>query len=130
MVLGFGFEKVLIEPMLNRTFHEMLIASTLVTFGLAIAIEDVVAFIWAGAEAGISYELPSIQIGDIRISSLRLVGLLIIVLITILLVEQNIYQSLELTNFGYVLENGRIMLQDTGQELLNNNYVKEAYLGM
>jgi branched-chain amino acid transport system permease protein len=84
MVLGFGFEKVFIEPILNRTFHEMLIASTLVTFGLAIAVEDVVAFIWAGAEAGISYELPAIQIGAIRISALRLVGLLIIVLVTTL----------------------------------------------
>jgi branched-chain amino acid transport system ATP-binding protein len=50
--------------------------------------------------------------------------------VTILLVEQNIYQSLELTNFGYVLENGKIMLQGTGEELLNNSYVKEAYLGM
>lgn len=84
LVVGFGFEKVLIEPILNRTFHEMLIASTLVTFGLAIAIEDLVAFLWAGAGAGISYDMPNFQIGAIRISTLRLVGLLVIVLVTAL----------------------------------------------
>ena len=82
--LGLLFEKVFIEPISNRTFHEMMIASTLVTFGLAIAIEDVVAFLWAGAEAGISYQMPSISIGDINVSSLHLLGLLIILLFTVL----------------------------------------------
>lgn len=49
---------------------------------------------------------------------------------TVLLVEQDIYQSLGLADYGYVLENGKIILQGYGQELLNNGYVKEAYLGI
>lgn len=32
--------------------------------------------------------------------------------------------------YGYVMENGRIILQGTGQELLNNSHVKQAYLGI
>jgi branched-chain amino acid transport system ATP-binding protein len=50
--------------------------------------------------------------------------------LTLFLVEQDIYQSLEFAHYGYGFENGRIILQGTGQELLNNNYVKEAYLGI
>jgi branched-chain amino acid transport system ATP-binding protein len=49
---------------------------------------------------------------------------------TLLLVEQDIYESLELAHYGYVLENGRIILQGTSQELINNSYVKQAYLGI
>ncbi len=50
--------------------------------------------------------------------------------ITILLVEQDIYQSLELADYGYVLENGKMIVEGVGQELLSNKYVKEAYLGI
>lgn len=49
--------------------------------------------------------------------------------LTILLVEQNVRQALKIANRGYVLENGKIVLQDTGQKLLNNPSVVEAYLG-
>ncbi len=83
-IVGCLFEKFLIRPISNRTFHEMLIASTLVTFGVAIAIEDFVAFIWGGAEAGISYELPTIMVAGIHISMLRLVALVFIITLTIL----------------------------------------------
>ena len=48
---------------------------------------------------------------------------------TILLVEQNAYMALRLANRGYVLEVGTIILAGTGQELLGNARVKEAYLG-
>jgi branched-chain amino acid transport system ATP-binding protein len=48
---------------------------------------------------------------------------------TILLVEQNAYMALRLANRGYALETGRIMISGTGQELLGNPKVKEAYLG-
>lgn len=48
---------------------------------------------------------------------------------TIFLVEQNANQALKLADRGYVLENGRIVLTDTGHALLNNNAVKSAYLG-
>ncbi|MFH1335020.1 MAG: ABC transporter ATP-binding protein [Candidatus Zixiibacteriota bacterium] len=48
---------------------------------------------------------------------------------TILLVEQNAHMALQIANRGYVLETGRIVLEDTAQSLLNNQQVKEAYLG-
>jgi branched-chain amino acid transport system ATP-binding protein len=50
--------------------------------------------------------------------------------VTILLVEQNISSALNLCHRGYVLENGRIVLEGPGQALLNNPHVKEAYLGV
>lgn len=50
--------------------------------------------------------------------------------ITIFLVEQNASQALALADRGYVLETGRIVLEGTGRELLNNEKVREAYLGM
>ncbi|WP_423709877.1 ABC transporter ATP-binding protein [Undibacterium sp. WLX3042] len=49
--------------------------------------------------------------------------------LTILLVEQNVRQALKIAQRGYVLENGEIVLQDSGQNLLNNTRVIEAYLG-
>ncbi len=50
--------------------------------------------------------------------------------VMVLLVEQNVYHALELADRAYVLETGRITLKGTGKELLNNEYVKRAYLGM
>lgn len=49
--------------------------------------------------------------------------------VTILLVEQNANLALKLANLGYVMETGRIIMQGTGMELLNNEDVKSAYLG-
>lgn len=49
---------------------------------------------------------------------------------TILLVEQNVRQTLLMAHRGYVLENGRIVMQGTGQELLESEHVKVAYLGL
>ena len=49
--------------------------------------------------------------------------------LTILLVEQNVRQALKIAQHGYVLENGQIVLEDTGSALLNNPKVIEAYLG-
>ena len=48
---------------------------------------------------------------------------------TIFLVEQNANQALKLADRGYVLENGRVVLQDTGEALLANPAVRQAYLG-
>lgn len=50
--------------------------------------------------------------------------------VTVLVVEQNIKHTLEICDRGYVLENGRIILRGTGQELLDNEHVKQAYLGI
>jgi branched-chain amino acid transport system ATP-binding protein len=49
--------------------------------------------------------------------------------ITILLVEQNANLALEISNYGYVLESGRIILQDQSAALRQNPQVKSAYLG-
>ena len=49
--------------------------------------------------------------------------------ITVLLVEQNVQQSLKLADRAYVLENGRVVLEGAGSELLNDQRVREAYLG-
>lgn len=49
--------------------------------------------------------------------------------ITVFLVEQNANQALQLADRGYVLETGRIRLQDTGANLLANPDVQAAYLG-
>lgn len=48
---------------------------------------------------------------------------------TILLIEQNANKALKAAEIGYVMETGRITLQGTGAELLQNQKVKEAYLG-
>lgn len=50
--------------------------------------------------------------------------------ITIMLVEQNVKQTLQIVDRCYVLENGSISLEGTGQELLHNDHVKKAFLGM
>lgn len=49
--------------------------------------------------------------------------------VTILLVEQNAQAALELADYGYVIETGRVVLQDGAQALLENPRVREAYLG-
>lgn len=49
--------------------------------------------------------------------------------ITILLVEQNAHKALKIAHRGYVLQTGSIVLTGTGEELLQNQMVKEAYLG-
>ncbi|MBE0501747.1 MAG: ABC transporter ATP-binding protein [Desulfuromonadales bacterium] len=49
---------------------------------------------------------------------------------TIFLVEQNANQALKLAHRGYVMENGRITLSDTAANLLDNEAVKKAYLGI
>ncbi|GKT09986.1 ABC transporter ATP-binding protein [Desulforhabdus sp. TSK] len=50
--------------------------------------------------------------------------------LTILMVEQNVKQTLAICDRAYVLTNGRIVLEGTGTELLNNEEVKEAFLGI
>jgi len=50
--------------------------------------------------------------------------------LTVLLVEQNVAQSLALAHRGYVLENGRIVLHGSGAELLADDGVRKAYIGL
>lgn len=49
---------------------------------------------------------------------------------TILLVEQNAHAALSIADKGYVLETGHVTLSGTGRELLDNDQVRQAYLGM
>ncbi len=57
------------------------------------------------------------------VAKLRTLGM------TILLVEQNVFESLELADRGYVLQTGRTILEGTGRELLNTESIK-AFLGL
>jgi len=50
--------------------------------------------------------------------------------VTVLLVEQNARAALAVADYGYVLENGRIVLSGSGEELRDNEDIKEFYLGM
>jgi branched-chain amino acid transport system ATP-binding protein len=50
--------------------------------------------------------------------------------ITVLLVEQNVFHCLSAAARGYVLENGSVVLEGGGKDLLNNPQVREAYLGI
>lgn len=50
--------------------------------------------------------------------------------ITIMLAEQNVPMSLKLAHRGYLLESGKIVLEGTGEELLQHNRIKSAYLGI
>jgi branched-chain amino acid transport system ATP-binding protein len=49
--------------------------------------------------------------------------------VPVLLVEQNAFQSLQIADYGYVIETGEVVLEGPGPELLANPQVKEAYLG-
>ena len=58
------------------------------------------------------------------VAKLRTIGM------TILLVEQNVFESLEIADRGYVLQTGRTILEGTGKELLNTESIKKAFLGL
>ena len=49
---------------------------------------------------------------------------------TILLVEQNVRQSLKLSDRAYVMENGKIIMEGKGRDLLNSEEIRKAYLGI
>jgi branched-chain amino acid transport system ATP-binding protein len=50
--------------------------------------------------------------------------------VSILLIEQNVKQGLKVVERGYVIENGRIVLEDSSTNLMNNDHIKKAYLGL
>jgi branched-chain amino acid transport system ATP-binding protein len=50
--------------------------------------------------------------------------------LTIVLVEQNVAVSLKISARGYVLENGRVVMSGAGSELLHDERVRQAYLGL
>lgn len=50
--------------------------------------------------------------------------------ITVLLIEQNVHMSLPMSHRAYVLENGRVVLEGPGEEMLRNPHVRVSYLGV
>lgn len=70
--------------------------------------------------------LAPVLVADLfeKIRSLKNTGM------TILLAEQNVRQALEIADRGYVLENGRIVLEGSGEELRTSERVQKAYLGV
>jgi branched-chain amino acid transport system ATP-binding protein len=50
--------------------------------------------------------------------------------VSILLVEQNVRAALSLVNYGYVMENGRIVLDGPAEQLATNEDIREFYLGL
>ena len=50
--------------------------------------------------------------------------------VTVLLVEQNVFEALQVCQRAYVLQTGRIVMEGLGRELLQSDRVRKAYLGM
>lgn len=74
---------------------------------------------------------PSMGLAPLLVQEIfRIIGNLKAQGITILLVEQNAHAALAIADLGYVLETGSIILSGPGPELLDNDQVKSAYLGM
>ena len=74
----------------------------------------------------LSYGLAPIMVSEV----FRIVQMLQKEGLTILLVEQNVHQSLEIASRAYVLENGRVAVSGDSAALLEDDYIKKAYLGM
>lgn len=93
-LIGIATERLLIRPIRARTAHEFLVASILITLGLALAIEDLAAFSMVQPVKGIDYSLAPIRIGTVVVSTLRLLSLGVI-LILVLVLHAFLRKSLE-----------------------------------
>ncbi len=77
------------------------------------------------------FDEPSLGLAPILVMEIfRIVQMINKEGVTVLLVEQNVKHTLSMCDRAYVLENGRVTLSGTGNEFLNNDHVKEAYLGI
>jgi branched-chain amino acid transport system ATP-binding protein len=84
-----------------------------------------------GAPELIMFDEPSLGLAPLMVQEvLRTIRLLNERGMTILLVEQNVAVSLRISQRAYVLENGRIVMSGSGTELLHNDRVRQAYLGL
>jgi branched-chain amino acid transport system ATP-binding protein len=85
----------------------------------------------AGQPELIMFDEPSLGLAPVVVQEvLHTIRLLNQRGITILLVEQNVAVSLKISNRAYVLENGRVVMSGAGSELLHNERVRQAYLGL
>jgi branched-chain amino acid transport system ATP-binding protein len=74
---------------------------------------------------------PSLGLAPIIVQEIfRIIGEINRLGTTVLLVEQNTRQALALSRRGYVLENGRVVMEGSGADLLDNEHVRRAYLGL
>ena len=74
---------------------------------------------------------PSLGLAPIMVAEMfRVIGEINRTGVTILLVEQNTEHALGLAHRAFVLESGRVALAGTGKELLANEQVRQAYLGL
>jgi branched-chain amino acid transport system ATP-binding protein len=74
---------------------------------------------------------PSLGLAPMIVNEVfDIIQLLLKEAVTIFLVEQNVRRCLEIANRAYVLENGRIVMSGKSVELLENENVKKAYLGI
>ncbi|MGA0597687.1 ABC transporter ATP-binding protein [Enterovirga sp. CN4-39] len=77
------------------------------------------------------FDEPSLGLAPIMVKHVfRTIDWIVQTGTTILLVEQNVFQTLSIAHRAYVLENGAIRLSGTGRELLGNDHVRRAYLGI
>jgi len=84
-----------------------------------------------GAPELIMFDEPSLGLAPLVVQEvLHSIRLLNQRGMTILLVEQNVAVSLKISDRAYVLENGRIVMSGAGSELLHNERVRQAYLGL
>jgi branched-chain amino acid transport system ATP-binding protein len=84
-----------------------------------------------GAPELIMFDEPSLGLAPLVVQEvLHTIRLLNERGMTILLVEQNVAVSLRISQRAYVLENGRIVMSGTGAELLHDDRVRQAYLGL
>jgi branched-chain amino acid transport system ATP-binding protein len=73
---------------------------------------------------------PSLGLAPVLVDQIfEMIGSISASGVTILLVEQNVGYALEASDRAYVLETGRIILEGTGGELLQNDLVRQSYLG-
>ena len=84
-----------------------------------------------GAPELIMFDEPSLGLAPVVVQEvLHTIRVLNARGMTILLVEQNVAVSLKISQRAYVLENGRIVMSGSGSELLHNDRVRQAYLGL
>jgi len=84
-----------------------------------------------GAPELIMFDEPSLGLAPVVVQEvLHTIHLLNGRGLTILLVEQNVAVSLKISQRAYVLENGRVVMSGSGSELLHDDRVRQAYLGL
>ena len=79
----------------------------------------------------IIFDEPSLGLAPILVREiLRTIRQIVSEGITVLLIEENVQESLRLADRGYVLENGRVVQSGNGKDLLGDEHIRRAYLGL